>query len=76
MPDTTTLLSKFLVGLSGNYVLTAEVAFAALPAAPIVGMLANVSDSNTATWGATVAAGGTNHILARYNGTNWTVVGK
>ena len=53
-----------------------EVAFAALPASPAVGMVCAVSDSNTATWGATVAAGGSNHILAYYNGTNWTVIGK
>ena len=51
-------------------------AFEALPAAPVEGMLASVTDSNTATWGATVAAGGANHVLAYYNGTNWTVAGK
>lgn len=55
---------------------TAEIAFAAAPSAPVVGQQVNFSDSNTATWGATVAAGGTDHILARWNGTNWTVVGK
>lgn len=54
----------------------AEVAFAALPSSPVVGDTANISDSNTATWGANVAAGGSNHILARWNGSNWTVVGK
>ncbi len=52
------------------------VAFAALPAAPAEGMLCSVTDSNTATWGATIAAGGANHVLAYYNGTNWTVAGK
>lgn len=53
-----------------------EVTFANLTATPFTGMLANVSDSNTATWGATVAAGGANHVLARFNGSVWTVVGK
>jgi hypothetical protein len=53
-----------------------EVAFASLPGSPAIGELANVSDSNTATWGANVADGGANHILARWNGTNWTCVGK
>jgi hypothetical protein len=50
-------------------------AFTNLPASPLVGMIAYVSDSNTATWGATVAAGGANKVLAWYNGTNWTVMG-
>lgn len=36
----------------------------------------SISDSNTATWGATAAGGGANHVLVRYNGSNWTVVGK
>lgn len=37
----------------------------------------NISDATTATWGATVSAGGgSNHVLVRYNGTNLTVVGK
>lgn len=49
--------------------------FAQLPGTPIAGTLATVSDSNTATWGATIAGGGANNVLARYNGTNWTVVG-
>jgi hypothetical protein len=52
------------------------VAFANLPATPVEGMLVPVTDSNTAVWGATVAAGGANHILAYYDGTNWTVAAK
>jgi hypothetical protein len=40
-----------------------------------VGTLANISDSNTATIGGTIAGGGTNHVLARYNGTAWKVIG-
>lgn len=35
-----------------------------------------ITDSNTDTWGATVAGGGSFKILAFYNGTNWTVAGK
>lgn len=49
--------------------------FANLPASPVAGMEATVTDSNTATWGATIAGGGSNNVKARYNGTNWTVVG-
>lgn len=51
------------------------VAFASLPAAPVEGMLVPVTNSTTATWGATIAGGGANHVLAYYNGTNWTVAG-
>jgi hypothetical protein len=52
--------------------------FASLPtaAAGLEGMEANVTDSNTETWGATVAGGGSLHVKVRCNGTNWTVVGK
>lgn len=36
---------------------------------------AAVTDSTTATWGATITGSGTLHVLAYCNGTNWTVVG-
>lgn len=36
----------------------------------------NISDSNTAAWGVTAAGSGSNHVLVRWNGSNWTVVGK
>jgi hypothetical protein len=49
--------------------------FAQLPATPLAGMMCYVTDSNTATWGATVASGGANKVLCWYNGTNWTVMG-
>lgn len=50
------------------------IAFASLPTG-VQGMVAHVSDSTTATWGATIAGGGSNKVLAFYNGTNWTVAG-
>jgi hypothetical protein len=40
------------------------------------GMLRAVTDSNTNTWGAVVAGGGTNHVLAYCDGTSWTVAAK
>lgn len=40
------------------------------------GSMACFTDSNTNTWGATIAGGGANFVLALYNGANWTVVGK
>lgn len=42
----------------------------------IAGAIAAFTDSNTVTWGATVAGASTNFVLAIYNGTNWTVIGK
>lgn len=49
------------------------VTVANLPASPVEGMMVAVTDSTTATWGATITGGGANHVLAYYNGTNWTV---
>jgi hypothetical protein len=49
--------------------------FSALPACAsgTEGTLAAVTDSTTATYGATITGSGTNHVLAYCNGTNWTV---
>ena len=60
-----------------SYVKVTETTFALRPASPAVGMIVNFSDANTTTWGANVTTGGgSNHIQARYNGAQWTVVGK
>lgn len=45
-------------------------------ASGIEGQLAAVTDSSTATWGATITGSSTNHVLAYCDGTNWTVAGK
>jgi hypothetical protein len=52
--------------------------FASLPACSSSneGMLNPVSDSTTTTWGATITGGGSNHVLAYCDGTNWTVAAK
>lgn len=47
-----------------------------LPMDPTEGQLQAVSDSTTAVWGAVIAGGGANHVLAFFNGTAWTVAGK
>jgi hypothetical protein len=52
------------------------VVFASLPGTPVAGEVAYVTDSDTVVWGATIAGGSTNKVLAFYNGTNWTVAGK
>lgn len=62
------------VFVSGHAVNLAPTAFASLPTGS-EGDLACVTDSNTATWGATIAGGGANNVLAYFNGTNWTVAG-
>jgi hypothetical protein len=53
----------------------AFVTFANLPGAPTEGDLAQISDSNTNSWGANIAGSSIYRVLARWNGTNWTVVG-
>lgn len=59
---------------TGDVMNLEPVAFASLPTGS-EGDLASVTDSNTATWGATIAGGGANNVLAYFNGTNWTVAG-
>jgi len=53
-------------------------AFGNLPkcSAGTQGMLKPVSDSITTTWGATITGGGSDHVLAYCDGTNWTVAAK
>lgn len=53
-------------------------AFGNLPtcASGIQGMLKPVSDSTTNTWGEPIIGGGSNHVLAYCDGTNWTVAAK
>lgn len=51
----------------------AEVTVANLPASPVIGQIANVSDSSVSTWGGIVAGGGSAHVGVRWNGTAWTV---
>jgi hypothetical protein len=58
-----------------NLSLLVPIAYASLPT-PSTGMLAVINDANTTTWGATIAGGSSSTVLAVYNGTNWTVVGK
>lgn len=41
----------------------------------VIGNLANISDSTVNTIGAIITGGGTNHVLARWDGTNWICVG-
>lgn len=66
--------------MSGNVavksVLSTPVTYANRPATPAIGMQVTITDSSTAVWGATIAGGGGNTVLAFYDGANWTVAGK
>lgn len=57
------------------YFKSAPTTYAGRPGSPAEGDFCNFSDSNTVVWRATIAGGGANKVLGRYNGTNWTVVG-
>jgi hypothetical protein len=46
-----------------------------LPGRGTVGTLMTISDSTTNTPGAVIAGGGSFNVLARWNGTNWIVIG-
>lgn len=59
----------------GNIALGTGQTFASLPASPTKGMIAVVTNSSVATWGATATGGGALSVLTWYNGTNWTVIG-
>lgn len=52
--------------------------FASLTAcsSTIEGSMAAITDSSTATWGATITGSSSNHVLGYCDGTNWTVAGK
>jgi hypothetical protein len=51
--------------------------FAALPGAPGIGQMAVVVDSTVNTWGTAITVGGgTDKVLAWFNGSAWSVVGK
>jgi len=73
-------VSKFKVDNDGNTTTTSvrgtAVTFANRPSTPVEGMMLGITDSTTDTWGATITGGGSLHVLAYYNGTNWTVFGK
>lgn len=74
-PTLTSAANFRAIEVSAGVVLMATYTFATLPTGIPTGSEVNISDSNTATWGATIAGGGANNVKARYNGSNWTVVG-
>lgn len=53
-----------------------ETIYANRPTAPQEGDTQVFTDSNTATWAATIAGTGSSRVQGRFNGTNWTVAAK
>ncbi len=74
--ETATGLSMFganpVIDQNRNHVLRTYTV-ATLPASPATGTLAQVSDANATTFNSTVAGGGSNVMMVRYNGTNWVI---
>ncbi len=66
-------LAEHIGGATGAYLV--PVKFAALPKPPAAGMVSCVSDSTAAIIGTVVNGGGTNTVLAWYNGSQWLVLG-
>lgn len=65
------ITAKFTTGL--GVIRLAPVTVANLPTSPAQGWICAVSNSNTVTWGAVVAGGGSNHVLVWYTGSVWHV---
>jgi len=61
---------------SATYLTPSASSYGSLPGTPSVDDMIVITDSSTATWGATISGGGSNRVLARFDGSNWTVVGK
>ena len=61
------------LGLHANLIQAYPSTFAVLPNCNLEGWLAEVTDSSTATPGATITGGGSNKVLARCDGSNWSV---
>ena len=62
-----------------NQIRSTATTFAGIPVAcsgATEGMILAITDSNTNTWGATIAGSGSNHVLGYCDGTNLTVMGK
>jgi hypothetical protein len=63
--------SAQLIGVFGS-----PVTYANRPTSPAIGMIANISDAGVNTFGANITTGGGLYqVCARWNGTNWTVMG-
>jgi hypothetical protein len=67
--------TRLTVDTVGSIQVATALTVATLPAAPVVGMVARVTDATAPVMGATVVGGGAAAALCWYNGANWTVIG-
>jgi hypothetical protein len=75
--NTDTLYTPLHISMVGHIIVTNATFANAGPCVSVYkGALKSITDSSTATWGANIAGGGANQVLAYCNGTNWTVTGK
>jgi hypothetical protein len=68
--------SRLLRKRSGPYPSVPTLLFVNLPQSPTLGQLAVITDGSSATWGANLTGSSNNSVLAQWNGSHWTVVGK
>jgi hypothetical protein len=71
----TNAITRLAIDTVGSIRVTTALTVATLPAAPVVGMVARVTDATLPVMGATVVGGGAAAALCWYNGANWTVIG-
>ena len=67
--------SRLTLDTVGSARIVTALTVATLPATPLTGMIARVTDALAPAVGVTVAAGGAAQALCWYNGANWTVIG-
>jgi hypothetical protein len=68
-------IERLALDTVGSVRVSTALTVATLPASPLVGMMARVTDATSPTVGSTVTGGGAAAALCWYNGTNWTVIG-
>ena len=70
-----TLVDTLALDSVGSVRVVRALTVATLPATPLTGMMARVTNASAPAVGVTVAAGGAAQALCWYNGANWTVIG-
>ena len=71
----TSNIDRLTVDTVGSVRVSTALTVATLPATPLVGMMARVTDATSPAVGSAVTGGGAAAALCWYNGTNWTVIG-
>ena len=71
----TSNIDRLTVDTVGSVRVSTALTVVTLPATPLVGMMARVTDATSPAVGSAVTGGGAAAALCWYNGTNWTVIG-